>query len=111
MLKEWNELSYYQCAPIEGGGGGGSWKLKTIYIIKNNVFNSLNSNHTSDPLLPDPPDDDFLIVSSWLRAWLGRIKYKTKATITQIPVSKMKLVSSLFDANGPSNLCTIKIKF
>lgn len=72
---------------------------------------NFNVIHTSDPLLSDPPNGNFFIVSSCVRAGLGRIKYKAKAITTQIPVNKIKLVSSLFDANGPSNLCTINIKF
>lgn len=79
------KISYYHWAPIDGGGGDGG---------------------SSDPLLSDPPNGNFFIVSSCARAGLGRRKYKAIAITTQIPVNKMKLVSSLFDANGPSNLCT-----
>lgn len=81
-------------------------KNRKLSILK---FNSFNLIHTSDPL-SDPPGGNFFIVSSSVGAALGRIKYKAKATTTQIPVNKIKLVSSLFEANGPSNLCTIKIK-
>lgn len=80
-------------------------KKKKKYNKCNNINHS-NLIHTSPLLFPDPPGGNFFIVSSWTRAGLGRIKYKAKATTTQIPVNKMKLVSSLLDANGPSNLCT-----
>lgn len=92
----------------------GWWILKikiVLLIFKILIIFSMRINvvHTSDPLLSEPPNGNCFLVFSCERAGLGRIKYKAKAMTTQIPVKKMKLVSSLFDANGSSNLCTIKI--